>query len=124
MQLTRKGVKDIKPSRDSNIELLRIIAMVLIILSHIVIHCIGVQLTDTTSIIRLDNGLFNNPVFYKKLLILVSFTPVGIVGNVIFVIISGYFMVNREINIGKTAKKLLIQLGYSVIILIIISMIF
>ncbi|OUP56311.1 hypothetical protein B5F14_09770 [Faecalitalea cylindroides] len=124
MQLTRKGVIDKKQSRDSNIELLRIIAMVLIILSHIVIHCIGVQLTDSSSIIRLDNGLFNNPVFYKKLLILVSFTPVGIVGNVIFIIISGYFMVNKEINIEKTAKKLFIQLGYSVTVLIIVSMVF
>ena len=67
-----------KKSRSSNIELLRIAAMMMIILHHMVVHCIYVQLTDASSIARMNNGLFNHPFFYKKLLILASIVPSGV----------------------------------------------
>lgn len=65
--------------------------MVMIIAYHIVHHSVNVQLTDADSIARMGNGFFNHPVFYKKLLILVAVMPLGIVGNVVFVLITGYF---------------------------------
>ena len=37
---------------------------------------------------RLANGLFNYPVFYKKLMILDTLNTFGITGNVIFILIS------------------------------------
>lgn len=83
-------------TRSSNIELLRILAMFMIIIFHISDHCVKVQLTDTASMLRMNNGLFCEPVFYKKLLLLSTFAPMGKIGNVIFITISGYFMVQRE----------------------------
>ena len=71
-------------TRSSNIELLRILAMFMIIIFHISDHCVKVQLTDTASMLRMNNGLFCEPVFYKKLLLLSTFAPMGKIGNVIF----------------------------------------
>ena len=101
-------------TRNSNIELLRILAMFMIIIFHISDHCVKVQLTDTASMLRMNNGLFCEPVFYKKLLLLSTFAPMGKIGNVIFITISGYFMVPKEngINLAKISKKLLLQLGH------------
>lgn len=79
-------------TRSSNIELLRILAMFMIIIFHISDHCVKVQLTDTASMLRMNNGLFCEPVFYKKLLLLSTFAPMGKIGNVIFITISGYFI--------------------------------
>ena len=111
-----------KKSRSSNIELLRIAAMMMIILHHMVVHCIYVQLTDASSIARMNNGLFNHPFFYKKLLILASIVPAGVVGNVLFILISGYFMISKgkNIDLGKTSKKLLFQLFFAAIVLVMI----
>lgn len=81
--------------RSSNIELLRNVAMLMIVLYHIIVHCVNVQLTNKDSIERLSNGLFNQPLFYKKLMILDTFNTFGIIGNVIFILISGYFMVHK-----------------------------
>lgn len=112
-------------TRDSNIELLRSVAMLMIILFHIVYHCVVVQLTDKGSMERLGNGLFNQPVFYKKLVLLDIMDTFGIIGNVIFILISGYFMVQkgRNIDIVKISKKLLCQLGFASVVLTIASVI-
>jgi len=110
--------------RSSNIELLRIIAMLMIISYHIVCHCVNVQLVDKKSMERLGNGLFNYPAFYKKLMILGTMNTFGIIGNVIFILISGYFMVQKiggGIDIVKISKKLLYQLGAASIVLTIAS---
>ena len=50
-------------TRSSNIELLRILAMFMIIIFHISDHCVKVQLTDTASMLRMNNG----PVSYTHL---------------------------------------------------------
>lgn len=94
-------------TRSSNIELLRILAMFMIIIFHISDHCVKVQLTDTASMLRMNNGLFCEPVFYKKLLLLSTFAPMGKIGNVIFITISGYFMVSKGngINLAKISKN-------------------
>ena len=110
-------------TRDSNIELLRSVAMLMIISFHIVYHCVNVQLTDKGSMERLGNGLFNQPLFYKKLVFLDMSDTFGIIGNVIFILVSGYFMVQKgkNIDIVKISKKLLCQLGFASVILTIAS---
>ena len=45
----------------------------------------------------------------------------GIIGNAIFILISGYFMADRGgsgIRIGEISRKLLLQLGFAVILLV------
>ena len=110
-----------KSSRDSNIELLRIIAMLMIIAYHMIIHCVNVQLVNTASIEKLQNGWFNYPFFYKKLLAIAMMMPFGLIGNAIFVMISGYFLADREIDMFKISKKLLTQLLFAAVILVLAS---
>jgi hypothetical protein len=63
---------------------------------------------------------------YKKLLILASVSPMGQIGNGIFILISGYFMANKgkDIDLTKMSKKLLIQMGFTSITLTVMSMIY
>ncbi len=105
--------------RNSNLELLRIAAMLMIVCSHIFYHCINGQLTAAW-----DPELFCQPVLFKRLGILALISPAGVIGNAIFILISGYFMAPREasaINLTKTAKKLLLQLGFAAFVLVISS---
>ena len=109
-------LKDMKTRRESNIELLRVFAMVMIIVYHIYCHCVDGQLNDGIY------TAFNNTGFYKKLFILDAIAPFGKIGNAIFIMISGYFMIlkGNQIDLGKTAKKLLLQLGFAAVLLTVI----
>lgn len=109
--------------RNSNFELLRIIAMFLIIIYHIYCHCISVQLTDGSLITKMNNGWFCEPQFFKQLLILNLISPLGKIGDTIFILISGYFMVNKgkDVDIVKVSKKLLLQQGFAAVVLVISS---
>ena len=99
--------------RSSNIELLRIIAMLMIIAYHIWCHCISFQLSN-------DTMYFIQPIIYKKLFLLDIVSPFGQIANGIFILISGYFMVEKKkLDLGKISKKLLLQNVFSTIILII-----
>ena len=49
--------------RNSNMELLRIVAMLMIVAFHIFRHCINIQLTDANSIAALGNGWYSYPAF-------------------------------------------------------------
>ena len=113
-----------KGTRASNIELLRIVAMFMVISYHIILHCVNVQLVNLTSIERLQNGWFNNPMFYKQLLALSLMMPFGLVGNALFIMISGYFLAEREIDMLKISKKLLSQLAFAAVTLVLASSIF
>jgi hypothetical protein len=115
-----------KVKRSSNIELLRVVAMLMIIIYHITLHKIGIQLTDPSSIDSMKNGLFCHPLFYKKLLILSMIMPMGSIGNAIFILISGYFMVRKgpNIKLDRIGKKLLFQQGFAAIVLVIGSTLF
>lgn len=111
--------------RQSNFELLRIIAMIGIIIHHVVIHAVNIQLTNTDSMNLMNNGLFNSPVIYKKLLFVDMLCILGILGNVIFIIISGYFNVSKkDIDMTKTTKKLITQLFFSFMCLFLLSSIY
>ena len=110
-----------KSLRASNIELLRIIAMLMIICYHIIIHCVNVQLVSIASIEKMQNGWFCFPLFYKQLLALALMMPFGLVGNALFIMISGYFLVDREIDILKISRKLLSQLLFAAVLLVLAS---
>ena len=102
-----------KTKRQSNFELLRIFAIIIIILHHIQVHGSQKLLTG-------DSGYFTQPIIYLRLLIFEIGAPLGPIGNGLFIMISGYFMnANDHIDTGKIAKKLLLQLGYAVTLLII-----
>lgn len=112
-----------KSKRNSNIELLRIFVMLMIVSYHIFYHSIKIQLTDPYSIERMSNGLFCHPSFSNKMFILATFAPLGKVGNAIFIMISGYFMVSKgnNIDLARIAKKLLTQQIFAALILTISS---
>ncbi len=107
-----------KNQRMSNFELLRIVAMVLIIIHHLVVHCFEVQLTTESSIQQFNNGWYNNPVFYPILFLPEIFNPLGKAGVAIFMLLSGYFLVERgkTVNLGKIASKLLGMIAFAVVL--------
>lgn len=83
-----------KRMRSSNIELLRIVAMFMIIMYHIAIHVVRVQITNQSAIGEAA-AFFNRPVFIPRILLVNVAMTFGIVSNAIFILISGYFMANR-----------------------------
>lgn len=103
-----------KKARNSNMELLRILTMFMIVIYHIYVHCVKQQLGT--------GEIFITPTYHKQLFILSAISPMGIIGNTIFILISGYFMACKEtINLTPIAKKLLLQQGFAAITLAIIS---
>ena len=86
------GVKsEIKPlTRSSNYELLRIFAMFLIVSCHIVGHCIFRQFGSTSDVMNFYTGLKVNQIFSAL------FVPAGDIGNSIFFILMGFFMVRAS----------------------------
>ncbi len=102
--------------RDSNFELLRIFAMLLIIMHHITVHVIYKQLKSG---IYPPGTYFNNIAFYKKLALINYGFSFGKIGNGLFILITGYFLCGKpKINIDKTVKKLLSHVLYATIVLI------
>ena len=100
-----------KTKRQSNFELLRIFAIILIVLGHIQQH-------GSKPILIADNGYFAQPIIYLRLLVFEIGAIFGAIGNGLFIMISGYFMnANDRIDTGKIAKKMLLQLGFATIIL-------
>lgn len=102
-------------SRESSYELLRILAMLMIIAFHIMSRAVNDQLAQT------DRLAFTDAVIYRKLALVVVVFPFGHIGNDLFLLISGYFLAGREqINIGRTASKLLSQLAFASILLLLV----
>ena len=102
-----------KTKRQSNFELLRIFAIVLIILRHI-------QQQGALRLLTGDYGYFGKPTYYLRLVVFYFGVTLGAVGNGLFIMISGYFMNAKDhIDTGKIAKKLLSQLGFAAVLLVI-----
>jgi len=94
-----------KNARQSNIELLRIVAMLLVVSHHVAYHGGGDFPASVISVNRIWNQ---------------AFTYVGKVGLDIFVIISGYFMAERKsLNISRVAKLWLQMITYSLALFLI-----
>lgn len=87
--------------RSSNIELLRILSMFFIVMSHYTVHN-GVKNADL-------------PIGFNRWFLEVS--TLGNIGVIIFVLISGYFMISSSgVHISKLAKLYCQIAGYSVVI--------
>ena len=111
-----------KTERQSNFELLRIIAMLLIILHHIVIHSFYPQLTDETVMEFFHSGAFNHPRFYSELLLPEALLPLGKAANGIFLMISGYFLIHREkeTDLRSVSRKLFSQVAFAAVLVIVV----
>ncbi len=89
-----------KKERNSNIELLRIISIILIVISHYVVHGIGIDTLNymSTSITR---------VFLQSLIL-------GNLGTILFVLITGYYLINsKKLNSKKLIRLILQVVFYS-----------
>lgn len=117
-------MKKEKKIRMSNIEILRIIAMILIVINHIFYNVIMVQLSAEGNL-YLPGELFNNFAFYKRLTLTELSLTFGKIGNTLFMLITGYFLINKnKINLAKQAKKLLSQIVFIISILVLASSIY
>lgn len=112
---------NIKTQRESNLELLRIFSMIMIILHHLIYHCFYPQLTDPVYIDHFANDFFTDPIFSKRLLIPEFIVPFGKIGVIIFMMISGYFLIVKEgkIDLRKSAVKLISQVLFAACFLMI-----
>ena len=112
---------NIKTQRESNLELLRIFSLLMIILHHLIYHCFYPQLTDPVFIDHFANDLFTAPIFSKRLLIPEFIVPFGKIGVIIFMMISGYFLIVKEgkIDLKKSAVKLISQVLFAACFLMI-----
>lgn len=88
--------------RKSNLELLRVISMILIILHHYSVH----------------GGLLNNAGTYMNKYIGAIIYTGGKIGVNIFILISGYFLINSKFKIKKILKLIFQVFCYSVAIYI------
>lgn len=92
-----------KKQRNSNIELLRIISIILIVVSHYCVHGIG-----RTTAAHMSFGL--NKIILNTLM-------VGNLGTILFVLISGYYLINsKEVKLKKLFKLLFQIIFYSIVI--------
>ncbi len=92
-----------KKERNSNIELLRIISMFLIVLSHYTVH----------------NGINNYglPIGINRFILEIS--ALGNIGTITFILISGYFLIQaKNIKLEKILKLIIQIVFYSIIIYI------
>jgi len=98
-----------KKLRDSNIELFRILTMLVIIAHHYVVN------SGDLSLIREAGATASNSLF------LLLFGRGGKTGINCFVLITGYFMVNSRINLRKILKLVLEIEFYNIIIALILT---
>lgn len=92
--------------RNSNIELLRIIAILMVLISHFCVHG-GIQLINTNNI---SINMF-----------LVQILQLRAISNHIFIIITGYFLINSKPKYSKIIKLILELFVYSVVIALFVS---
>lgn len=101
-------VKPLLKTRDSNIELFRIVTMIMIIAHHYVVN----------------SGLFTNEFIFSKpfsinSIFLILFGTWGKTGINCFVLITGYFMCKSNISLKKFLKLFLEFLFYKIVIAIV-----
>lgn len=89
--------------RDSNIELFRIIVMLLIIAHHYVVNS------------GIEASIFANPLLPSSIFLAI-FGAFGKIGINCFVLITGYFMCTSKISVKKFVKLLFMILFYNIVI--------
>ncbi len=104
-------ISGIKQERNSNLELFRIIAMILIVAHHYVVN---------SGLTAIDGPIFADPLAFKSLFLLV-FGMWGKIGINCFVLITGYFMCTSNITLKKFLKLLLEIYFYRIVLFIIFA---
>ncbi len=99
----------VKVERNSNLELYRIIVMLLIVASHYVVN------SGLTSNVE---PMYSNPLSCKSLFLLI-FGGYGKTGINCFVLITGYFMCKSKITLKKFCKLLFEVMFYNIVIWIV-----
>ena len=97
--------------RQSNFELIRILAMVLIIIHHIFVHCVEPLLSQS--------DLFEGYEVYDRLMLIDFARSFGKIGNILFVMISGYFLIDKKIDITKHVVKILSEMFFATVVLMV-----
>lgn len=100
-------MEKVRPARQSGIELLRIIAMLMIIAHHFSIHGIFNSWTYNSSLLEVFNSYWS--------VLLYSFGKVGVD---IFIIIMGYFNISKDFKFSKALDIYLKTIFYAFIIYI------
>ena len=88
-KLEEKTVNKKSNTRQSNIELLRIVAMIMIIIFHMAMH---------------EKAMYTGSTEKKIFSIILS--GLGLIGVNIFVLITGYFQIEKEFKTSKVLKNL------------------
>lgn len=98
----------INTERDSKFEILRIVAIVMIIYHHFIVHAPGVNPME----------LYNSgDITFFNLIITELMASFGKVGVFIFGLLTGYFMIDKNcIRFSRVIKLILLTLFYSIII--------
>ncbi|MDF7675315.1 acyltransferase family protein [Neisseriaceae bacterium ESL0693] len=98
--------------RESNIEFLRLTAMFLIVWFHSIVHGVshGFQIQDPITAIANHSTVFQTTQL---------FSITGKTGVALFVIISGYFLINSKFNLNRIKRNWIPTFFYSVLGLII-----
>ncbi|MDR2655203.1 MAG: acyltransferase [Oscillospiraceae bacterium] len=100
-------------TRQSNFEALRIFAMLLIISFHVILHAAIPQLSSSQ--------FFAEPAFAKKLLLFQAFKTFGSIGNAIFILIAGYFLIEaKKIDLKKQVVKIFSQLLFGICFMVLL----
>ena len=92
-------MKVVKKSRNSNIEILRIIAILMIIFSHYSVHCASEYLTTFSF----------NKIFCETL-------ELGNLGVIIFILIFGYYYDTNKLRLNKFLNLVIPVIFYSVVL--------
>ncbi|MCT2911659.1 hypothetical protein [Weissella confusa] len=94
-----------KKERQSNFELLRILAMIGITLYHMA----NATVMHIQHIGRAAVGLTEPSLYLGKNIFLYMLIPFGQVGNVIFILLAGYFLIGKSVKIYAQVKILVLQ---------------
>ncbi len=95
--------------RQTNFEMIRILAMVLIIIHHIFVHSIEPQLSQS--------DIFEGYEVYDRLMIVDFARSFGKIGNILFVMLSGYFLIDKKIDMAKHTVKILSEMFFATVVL-------
>lgn len=97
------SLKENKFERNSNIEILRIISMLLIVGYHMI----------TNGLIKPNYLIYSSGTIFNKITSLIFF-PAGRIGVMLFFMITGYFLIEKD---SSSAKKVIIKTAYYCILL-------
>ena len=108
-----------KNIRKTNYEMIRIFAMILIVIHHVFVHCINKQILNPD--LCETSKLFNDFTIYKRLVITDYAYSFGKIGNILFILISGYFLIDKKIDISKQIIKIVSEMLFATFVLMIVS---